>query len=309
MTQVNSYKEPSVLTNAAYPGTLPSLYQSGTPMAPLQATQNGNVASLAMPTYWPGYSGTSSTIPYASQHPNPLPPVSVTTPLPVAMRNLSQASAGSASINMGLTYPSNNDSNYVHLNSSPALSPEQHPSSSSVPSFLSVKPSFPSAFLTANRSAVSPSPSSRQDMSAIEVPSVGKAGSDSVPGHPFQSLPYSASFAADSLLGTPALLTPNQLAQPRLPLLPSTHNTYLDQKDVVAMNPTPILSSSIATSAVQVPLLPLPHKAQQVGQNAFFLQNGWCMLDLLDFDFIYFDSSIASLLNIYHRKLIFRCRH
>lgn len=318
LTQVSSYQEPSVLTNAAYPGTLPSLYQSGTPTAPLQATQNGNVASLAMPTYWPGYSGTSSTIPYASQQPNPLPPVSVTTPsLPVAMQNLSQPSAASASINMGFTYPSNNNSNYVHLNSTPTLSPEQHPTSSSVPSFLSGKPSLPSpAFLTANRLAVSPSLSSRQDMSAIEAPSIGKAGSDSVPGLSFQSLPYSASSAADSrlssLLGTPALLTPNQLAQPRSPLLPSRHNPYLDRKDMVVMNPTPILSSSIATSAVQAPLLPLPHTAQQVGdgQNAFFLQNGWFKLDLLDFDFIGVDSLIASLLNIYyHRKLIFMCHH
>ncbi|XP_058190508.1 decapping 5-like protein [Rhododendron vialii] len=276
LTQVSSYQEPSVLTNAAYPGILPSLYQSGTPTAPLQATQNGNVASLAMPTYWPGYSGTSSTIPYASQQPNPLPPVSVTTPsLPVAMQNLSQPSAASASINMGFTYPSNINSNYVHLNSTPTHSPEQHPTSSSIPSFLSVKPSLPSpAFLSANRLAVSTSLSTRQDMSAIEAPSIGKAGSDSVPGLSFQSLPYSASSAADSrlssLLGTPALLTPNQLAQPRSPLLPSRHNPYLDRKDMVAMNPTPILSSSIATSAVQAPLLPLPHTAQQFTEEFDF---------------------------------------
>lgn len=284
LTKVSSYQEPSVLTKVG--SYQESLYQSGNPMAPPQATQNGNVASLNQPTYWPGYSGMSSNIPYTSQHANPLLPVSATTPsLPVANQNLLQPSATSPSINLGLTYPPKNDSNYVHLSNIPSLCPEQRPNSSSVPSLLSVKPSLPShpAFLTANRLTASPFPSPRKDLSAIEAPIIDKAGSDSLPGISFQSLPYSASSAADSTLGSllegpPALLTPNQLAHPRPPLLPSTQNPYLDRKDAVPMNSTPNLSSSIATPAVQAPLLPLPHTAQQVGQNPSYLRNGWFKL-------------------------------
>ncbi|GMP99378.1 hypothetical protein CsSME_00046866 [Camellia sinensis var. sinensis] len=69
--------------------------------------------------------------------------------------------------------------------------------------------------------------------------------------------------------------------QPRPPLLSSAQNPYPDQKDMLALNSaSPNLSSSITTTAVQPPLLPLPHSvsAQQLSKmsstTGTFKENG-----------------------------------
>ncbi|THG16037.1 hypothetical protein TEA_028936 [Camellia sinensis var. sinensis] len=290
--QFSSHQEPPTLANTSYPGTLPSnQYEMPVgPGVPLQATQNANAASLAMPMFWPGYNGTSSNSLYAPQQPNPLVPMSSsTTSLPGTVQNLLQPYVTPAS--MGLTYSSGvaaplsslSTSNPVHLNITHSLPQEQHPTSFIMPSSLSVKTSPPShpALLTASRLTMSPFPSSCQDENAIEAAIVGKMGSDSVTALSGQSLPCSASSVADSTLGPllkvpPTLLTPYQLSQPRPPLLSSAQNPYPDQKDMLALNSaSPNLSSSITTTAVQPPLLPLPHSvsAQQfvAGSNEYFL--------------------------------------
>ncbi|GFZ08608.1 decapping 5-like protein [Actinidia rufa] len=247
LTEFSSYQESPALANIAYPGTSPS-NQSGTPMGPggpLQATQNANVASLAVPMYWPEYNGSPSNIPYAPQHLNPLVPMSTTiTSLPVTVQNHLQPSATLASITSGLTYssdvapvPSLNTSNSVHLNIMPAPTPEQH--------------------------------STTSNKNAIEAPFVVKADSDSVKALSVEYLPCFASSVLDSTLSPllkvpPTLLTPSQLAQPGPPMLTSIQYPYPNQEDMRSLN-SPNLSSSITTPAVQAPLLPLPHSSQQVG--------------------------------------------
>ncbi|CAL5440909.1 unnamed protein product [Camellia sinensis] len=289
LMQFSSHQEPPTLANTSYPGTLPSnQYEMPVgPGVPLQATQNANAASLAMPMFWPGYNGTSSNSLYAPQQPNPLVPMSSsTTSLPGTVQNLLQPYVTPAS--MGLTYSSGvaaplsslSTSNPVHLNITHSLPQEQHPTSFIMPSSLSVKTSPPShpALLTASRLTMSPFPSSCQDKNAIEAAIVGKMGSDSVTALSGQSLPCSASSVADSTLGPllkvpPTLLTPYQLSQPRPPLLSSAQNPYPDQKDMLALNSaSPNLSSSITTTAVQPPLLPLPHSvsAQQFTEEFDF---------------------------------------
>ncbi|PSS01282.1 Protein decapping like [Actinidia chinensis var. chinensis] len=288
LTEFSSYQEYPALANTAYPGTSPS-NQSGTPMGPggpLQATQNANVASLAVPMYWPEYNGSSSNIPYAPQHLNPLVPMSTTiTSLPVKVQNHLQHSATPASITSGLTYssdvapvPSLNTSNSVHLNITPSPTLEQHSTTSSMPSFSSVKSSQPShhALLTANRSSMAPFPSFCQDKNAIEAPFVVKADSDSVKALSVEYLPCLASSVLDSTLSPllkvpPTLLTPSQLAQPGPPMHTSIQYPYPNQEDMLSLNSaSPNLSSSITTPAVQAPLLPLRHSSQQFTEEFDF---------------------------------------
>ncbi|KAL6985572.1 hypothetical protein U1Q18_018948 [Sarracenia purpurea var. burkii] len=226
LKQFSSYQKPPALANIAYPGALPS-FQSGTPKSPVQATQNANGASLAMSMHWPGYNETSSNIPYASQHPNPLVPVStITTSSPLTVQNRLQPSATLACTTMGLT--------------------------------------------------ISSFPASCQHIDATEAPIVGKPRSDSVTALSVQALPCSAPSVADSTLVSlfklpQKLLTPSQLVQPRPPLLISTQNPYPAQKDMLSLNSASSnLSSSITTAAVQAPLLPSPHSAQQFTEEFDF---------------------------------------
>lgn len=275
IVEASSYNEPLALNTSSDLSRSPP-NPSGIQMGlrgPSQATRSFGMTPYDLRTHWQGYNGSAGSTPYAQQH-------SVSSArIPYPVQNLLEASGSLAPTTMAATNvydnvslsPSFAASNSIYSNFKPTLT-SLHPTSptnslSSLPLESSL-PSHQTAGLNSNRLTMPSFSLAPQHVSNMEASLSYNVVPEPVTLLPIQGSLPSTSFVLDStsdplLKQAPALVTPNQLLQPRLSEISQMPKIYPDQKDVRIMGSISLNSlSSVTTPAVQ-PLLPLPPSAQQ----------------------------------------------
>ncbi|KAJ7953295.1 Decapping 5-like protein [Quillaja saponaria] len=257
------------------PSGFPS-YQSVSQSGPSATTQVTAYPYFSMPTHWQGYNGTSTNSSLSLQPHIPFQ-VSSSVSSPWIMQNQMQASETRAPTNVnmenslecGTPVSSSVASTLVNTNKSPSLSPLQFSDPLDIASFLSSKASVPySASMTVDRLNLSSLSSSFQDINSSKAQIVGNINPDPRPILPGPSVHYSASSIVDNASGPlltppPYLLTPDQIARPRLNSSSPIENLFLNQKDMGSLTSTSSYSLLASNQASQAPLLPLPISVQQ----------------------------------------------
>lgn len=245
-------------------------------LGPSQDTKKFGMTPYDLQTHGQGYNGAAGSSPYIQQHSGS------STRIPYPMQTPLEASGAPSSTTMAATKLSNNislapsfvASNSIYANFSPTLTSVQHSKSPmnslSTLSLESSLPSHQTAGLNSNRLTVPSFSLASQHVSSTE----GSLGNNVVPDPvtllPIQGFPPYTSFVLHStsvplLNQPPAMVTPNQLSQPRVPEISQMQKLYPDQKDVGAPGSISLNSlSSVTTPAAQPPLLQLPPSSQQV---------------------------------------------
>ncbi|XP_009768234.1 protein decapping 5-like isoform X2 [Nicotiana sylvestris] len=280
LTEYGTYKEPASLNSVPPSHQSVNHFEQGSS----EATQS-NFGSYTTPTYGQRHSEPASSH-HAPQH-SLLPAVShpmmqdllqaypLQGPEPFTSTVLSKSVA---------PVPLVTTANSLSLTSRHSLAPQQLPMAPSTNiispllnvSSLSSYAYAPSAFAQSGQNVGSYAyaplvfPQSGQSVGNSGAPILARIGSNTSPLYPVSPVVDSSSGVFPQQ--PPRLLTPDQLSLPRL-----SGQLYSDQKDLGALSSEPLNPSSLATPAVQAPLLPLPPAAKKLQSSSEFTE---------EFDFV-----------------------
>lgn len=267
LSEINQWQDTPSLSTKSNASVLPS-YHSATEVGPSGhsfSTQIAGPPALSLPMYGQGYNGASLNSYHHPHH-------HMQSPSAISHQNKAAENQAPSTIGLANTLAcvtpviSSSTPTSVHPQFSASLTSVKYSSALDMPSSLATQVSLPSHSTPANASRLTvPSlPSPSLDWNSSDTQFFSKAISDPLPVLPAQSMPYPASSSMVSEAGPlltppPSLLTPDQLAPSRSPILSPLQNLYLDQKNIGGMVPTPSNpSSSIPAPITQAPLLPLP---------------------------------------------------